>query len=90
MMSSYNHLCALLQCAVPLRIAELRARGGPTELDFDTAQDSVLMLVEEGDALMARTKRTALVTGKLIHMAAVLAFLPGGIECFGARWKVSA
>ena len=87
MMSSYNHLCALLQCAVPLRIAELRARGGPTELDFDTAQDSVLMLVEEGDALMARTKRTALVTGKLIHMVAVLAFLPGGIECFGARWE---
>ena len=87
MMSSYNHLCTLLQCAVPLRIAELRAQGGPTELDFDAAQDSVLMLVEEGDALMARTKRTALVTGNLIHMVAVLAFLPNGIECFGAQWE---
>ena len=88
-MTPYNHLCALLQCAVPLRIAELRARGGPTNLDFDMAQDSVLMLVEEGDALMARTKRTAIVVGKLIHMVAVLAFLPGGIECFGARWEAA-
>jgi len=88
-MSSYDHLCALLQCAVPLRIAELRARGGPAEPDFAMAQDSVLMLVEEGDALMARTKRTALVTGKLIQMVAVLAFLPGGIECFGARWEAT-
>jgi len=86
-MSSYDHLCALLQCAVPLRIAELRARGGPAELDFDAAQDSVLMLLEEGDALMARTKHTALVAGKLIHLVAVLAFLPGGVKCFGTHWK---
>lgn len=78
-----------LSAAVPLRIHELRRRGGPSPADFDEARAFGAELGERGDVLLYRGKpgESAELFNKLSHAIAVLAFCPGGVTVFGEKYE---
>jgi len=79
-----------LDVAVPLRIDEIRRRGGPTAADLKKAQDYGITLASRGDRLLFRSKKkgeTAELFNGLAHAVAVLAFLPGGVTLFDRTWS---
>jgi hypothetical protein len=78
-----------LSAAVPLIIAELKARGGPTAEDLTTARAAAGTLGEHGDELMYRGKHSAQTFNSLAFAVAVLAFCPGGCKVFGDRYEAN-
>ena len=78
-----------LSAAVPLRILELRSKGGPDDVDLDFARGFAHVLGEKGDILQYRGKKkgeTAEIFNGLARAIAVLSFCPGGIKVFGEHW----
>lgn len=77
-----------LQTAVPLRIAELEAQGGPTSEDFARIQSYSEDLGANGDAILFYVKgKTSEMVTKLVDEIAVMSFVPGGITTFGLNFK---
>jgi len=86
-----NHVLTLtLMAAVPLRIAEIRKRGGPTDADFQRAKDFSLVLAEKGDILQfggGKKGEVAVLFNRLADALAVMAFVPGGVRFDGQHWE---
>jgi len=86
-----DHLLAIaLSAAVPLRIAEYKARGGPGDDDFARVRASANTIAERADNLMYRGKKpgeAAQLFNTLADALAVLAFCPGGVRFAGARYE---
>ena len=86
-----QHLLATaLDCAVPLRILEIKQRGGPDDVDFQRAREVGSLLGEKGDLLMFPGKKkgeSARVFNEMAFGLAVLAFCPGGVKVFGRHWE---
>lgn len=82
-------LAIVMSAAVPLRIAELRAAGGPSEDDISRARSFAHTLAEEGDTLQfgGRKGRAAELFNSLAHALAVLSFCPGGVTFCGQRYE---
>ena len=78
-----------LSAAVPLRIADLKARGGPSAADLNACKDISRLIAEKGDVLLygGKSHEAAYVFNRLAQGIAVLAFLPGGVTCFGQHWE---
>jgi predicted HAD superfamily Cof-like phosphohydrolase len=81
-----------LQTFVPLRIAELRRAGGPSEADFERVRDKRTQdICEHADELLYRGKQegtAARLITVVVDSVAVLAFCPGGIDIFGLHFEV--
>jgi hypothetical protein len=89
-MSNNDLLSVALATAVPLRIAELEAAGGPTEGQIDAVIAFAPELAEKGDRLLYRSERrgeTAVLFTRLVDALSVLAFQPGGCRFAGNVWK---
>ena len=85
-----EHLSLMMRLAVPLYIEMLQARGGPTTEDMKKAQATSDILGEHGDILLHGSDKPgecADMFNRTAHAIAVLAFVPGGVELFGARFQ---
>lgn len=84
-------LAIAASAAVPLRIAEYRARGGPSGEDFRRCREVYSqLLAEKGDVLQYRGKKqgeSAAVFNALVDGLAVMAFCPGGVKFCGTRYQ---
>lgn len=81
-------LAEFLTATVPIRIMELKRRGGPTEEDFQRAREFSQVLGESGDALLFPVPgKTAALANRLAETVAVLAFVPGGITLFDQHYE---
>lgn len=79
-----------LSAALPLRILELRERGGPTDCDIEHARAFASDLGAHGDVLQfggGKKGDVARLFSGLVNAVAVLAFCPGGIRIFGAHYE---
>jgi hypothetical protein len=78
-----------LALAVPLRMAELRAAGGPTDTDWDSLPDAAHELSAHGDVLLygGRPGEAARLASGLANAIAVLAFAPGGVTVAGQHFE---
>ena len=88
-----NHpLPAALEAACLLRIAELKAKGGPTDWDWSRAREAGDTIAFQGDALLFSGKRgdAAQIFNKLANAVSCAAFLPGGITVFGMHFEAIA
>lgn len=85
-----DHLSIAMAAAVPLRVMQLRERGGPNDDDRRRAQDAAQLIGEKGDLLMftgGKPGETARIFNETAHAIAVLAFYPGGITIFGQHYE---
>lgn len=83
-------LATAIGCAVPLRILEYQARGGPTDADRERVRGSAQIIAEQGDRLMYRGNApgdAARLFNALADGLAVLAFCPGGVRFCGTRYE---
>jgi len=81
-----SKLTQAVNMAVPLVIAELKEKGGPTEEDFKQATEYGRVLAEKGDTLLFGSNKkgeAADLFNRLCHSIAVMSFLPGGVTIFG-------
>jgi hypothetical protein len=84
-----NLLSDMMQIAVPLHIIRLKAKGGPDADDMKKAQETSDILGERGDILLCGGGKKGEVAdqfNKTAFAVACLAFCPGGVEVFGARF----
>jgi hypothetical protein len=83
-------LPTMLMVSVPLRIAELEARGGPQESDWAQLREFSEVLGCQGDRLLYREGTSkgepAKLFNQLTHALVVMAFVPGGVRAFGCLW----
>jgi len=82
-------LCATLEATVPFRILELRARGGPTDREWEEIRAFADVLACEGDAVLYKGHKkgdTARMVSRLIRTLAVMAFVPGGVTAWGLHF----
>lgn len=81
----------MLDVAVPLRMHEIRQRGGPTDADFERARAFAPVLAEKGDVLLFGSKKekgkAAELFNELAFALAVAACVPGGVTIFGHTYK---
>jgi hypothetical protein len=81
-----------LECAVPLKIAEMqRSGGGPGPRDIEAARAFGYRLASEGDVLMFGSKKkgsVAELVNELVFALAVAAFQPGGCRFLGLHFEV--
>lgn len=83
-------LMTALSAAVPLRILELRQRGGPSSSDWESACDFADTLAEKADRLLFRSSKkgeTAELFNRLAAAIAVLSYAPGGVSVFGLHFE---
>jgi hypothetical protein len=79
-----------LSAAVPLRIAELQRRGGPTDMDFERIKSVSLLLCEKGDILQfsgGKKGEVASIFNQLADALSVMAFVPGGVSFDGQHFQ---
>lgn len=78
-----------LSASIPLKIADINLRGGPTKQDFDRARSFADVLATQGDVLMFGGKKgeAAKLFNELAFACAVCAFIPGGITIFGDHYE---
>ncbi|RLB91506.1 MAG: hypothetical protein DRH50_10965 [Deltaproteobacteria bacterium] len=79
-----------LDMSVPLRVMELKQRGGPAKDDFERVHSYLPLLGEEGNFLWMRSEKkgtTAKVANAVADAIAVLSFSPGGVTLFGRHWE---
>lgn len=82
-----------MSAAIPLRIMELQARGGPSDADWSGLGAVAQDLAEHGDLLLYRGGKkgqSADLFNATAQAIAVLAFLPGGITIFGSHYQAGA
>lgn len=84
-------LTLALAAAVPLRLQQLQAQGGPTPWDVSQARETGQLLAEKGDVLLfgGRRGEAAGLFNRLVHALAVLAFCPDGIHFCGRHWEAT-
>ena len=86
-------LALTLALAVPLLIAELAQRGGPTAEDYARVASYADDLAFHGDDLLYVSRQpgeTALRFQQVAEAIAVLAFCPGGITVFGLHFEAGS
>lgn len=82
-----------LQIAVPLQIAEIRAKGGPNDFQWEWARDFADELGERGDILQFKGERkgeTATIFSRFAFALAIMAFVPGGVKFAGLHFEATA
>lgn len=85
-------LASTLSIAVPLRILDYEARGGPGAPDFERAREFGVVLASQGDTLLFGGKKgeAASMFNQVADAVAILSFCPGGVKLFGnhfvGRW----
>lgn len=87
---STHPLAIALSCAVPLRIAEYEARGGPSPADLDRVRGHAGLIAERADIVLYRGKKkgeAAAVFAALADGLAVMAFCPGGVRFAGSHYE---
>lgn len=87
---SNNNLMTMMQTAVPLHVLQLKERGGPTAEDMAEAQKTSDMLGERGDVLLfggGKKGECADLFNRTARAIAILAFVPGGVDIFGAHFE---
>lgn len=85
-----NLLADMMQMAVPLHMAKLSEKGGPTPEDMKEAQGVSDVLGERGDVLLCgggKKGECASMFNRTAFAIAVLAFVPGGISIFGCHFE---
>lgn len=88
MSDTYHILPDFVAFAVPLRIWDYKAKGGPAQTDFDRCQEYSSQLGAHGDALLFHVKgQTAAMMDILLDAIAILSFVPGGITIFGCHFE---
>lgn len=89
-----SNLAIALSAAVPLRILMMEAKGGPDDFERKEATAFSDVLGEKGDRLLFRSAgkpgEAADLFNQLARAIAVLAFCPGGVNCFGAHYEGKA
>ena len=83
----------VMRLAAVLQIARLKEKGGPDDADMRKARETSDMLGERGDVLLCgggKPGECADLFNRTAHAIAVLAFCPGGVEVFGARFEAKA
>ncbi len=88
------HIMKMTLCtAVPLWIAQIKERGGPTQEEWDRITNFAETLAFQGEVLMFGDKkqpgRQAHLFNRLAQSIAVMSFLPGGVTTFGEHWEAS-
>jgi hypothetical protein len=85
-------LAIALAAAVPLRIAELQRKGGPTDAHLAMARAFSTVIAEKGDILLFGGKKgeAAQIFNRLAEATAVMAFMPGGVGFYGMHWEARA
>jgi hypothetical protein len=89
-------LAMMIPMAVFFRIKTLEEQGGPSAEDTRKAMETADMLGERGDVLLhgggksGKSGECADLFNRTAHAIAVLAFAPGGVEVFGARFEATA
>ena len=80
----------MIRLAAILRIETLKGQGGPGAEDMRKARETSDVLGEHGDILLhggGKPGQCADLFNRTAHAIAVLAFVPGGVELFGARFE---
>lgn len=89
---SSSPLAIALSAAVPLRVAEYRARGGPSAADYDRVRGNAELVASGSDGAMYRGNRkghAAKVFAAIADALAVMAFCPGGVRFCGSRYEAT-
>lgn len=88
-MQSSELLPISLSAAVPLWIAGLQDRGGPTDKELDELRGFRQELSEHGDRLLFGGKpgEAADMFNRLARSIAILSYCPGGITVFGQHYE---
>ncbi len=89
----YGMLGITLSAAVPLYVVECHERGGPTAEDIARIRPFAHTLAERGDRLLFRSEKageTAALFNMLAEAIALLAYAPGGVQCFGQHFEAYA
>lgn len=83
-----SNLFLALSAAVPLWIAGLKQRGGPSESEWRETREFGPVLGEKGDAIQFGGKKgeAAALFNRLAKALAVMSFVPGGVRFGGERW----
>jgi len=80
----------MMPMAVFLEVKAMEKSGGPTEKDMKDIQDTADILSEHGNILLhggGKMGECADLFNRTAHAIAVLAFVPGGVEIFGAKFE---
>lgn len=84
-------VAATLDQLVPPEIERLRARGGPTQAEYEFARLFGWTLAHRGDRVIhygtSRHEEATMIREGLVRSTAALAFLPGGITIFGITFE---
>lgn len=81
-----------IMTAVPLNIAELKAKGGPNDFQWDWARDFSDELGSRGDILQWKSEKkgeTATMFNQFAYALSIMAFLPGGVEFAGMKFEAN-
>lgn len=76
--------------AVPLNIADLKAKGGPNDFQWDWAREFADDLGSLGDILQFKGERkgeTASVMNRFVYALAIMSFAPGGVDFAGLHFE---
>jgi len=77
-----------MRAEVCRRVEAMKARGGPTVVDFKRAQETFEMLGERGDVLLyggGQPGEYADLFNRAANAYSVMAFIPGGVAVFGVQ-----
>ena len=88
--SSGTNLSMMMQVAVPLRIEQMKSKGGPSDEDRKRATETSSIIGERGDILLfggGKKGEAADQFNRTAEAVAVLAFCPGGVTIFGAHFE---
>lgn len=76
--------------AVPLNIADIKAKGGPNDFQWDWAREFADDLGSLGDILQFKGERkgeTATVMNRFVYALAIMSFAPGGVNFAGLHFE---
>lgn len=79
-----------VQTAVPLNIAEIKAKGGPNDFQWDWAREFADDLGSMGDILQFKGEKpgqTAAVMNRFTYALAIMSFAPGGVDFAGLHFE---
>lgn len=84
-------LYIFLSAAVPMQIAQIRARGGLDASDDAETDKIASEIANQGDALLYRGKsgEARYLVTRLAKALAILAFQPGGVTLGEHHWEAT-
>jgi hypothetical protein len=80
------------ELVVPFKIADLKAKGGPNDFQWDWVQSFGDTLGERGDILLYKSDKkgeTASIFNQFTYALAIMAFAPGGVRFAGLHFEVT-